>query len=98
MLLLPLVSRAEETMTLFVPSFKHLHGPLPAGPHQWPAQAETGKVRRIYPDLLCPINQSLTWQSFVLISGPEKNGQSRVRQHPPLTKQRFRTALKGLGC
>jgi hypothetical protein len=44
MLLLPLVSRAEETMTLFVPSFKHLHGPLPAGPHQWPAQAETGKV------------------------------------------------------
>ena len=46
MLLLPLVSRAEETMTLFVPSFKHLHGPLPAGPHQWPAQAETGKVRQ----------------------------------------------------
>lgn len=44
MLLLHLVSRAEETMTLFVSSFKHFHGPLPAGPHQWPAQAETGKV------------------------------------------------------
>ena len=45
MLLLHLVSRAEETMTLFVSRFKHFHGPLPAGPHQWPAQAETGKVR-----------------------------------------------------
>jgi hypothetical protein len=45
MLLLHLVSRAEETMPLFVSSFKHFHGPLPAGPHQWPAQAETGKVR-----------------------------------------------------
>jgi hypothetical protein len=44
MLLLHLVSRAEETMPLFVSSFKHFHGPLPAGPHQWPAQAETGKV------------------------------------------------------
>ena len=49
MLLLHLVSRAEETMTLFVSSFKHFHGPLPAGPHQWPAQAETGKVRGIFP-------------------------------------------------
>jgi hypothetical protein len=49
MLLLHLVSRAEETMTLFVSSFKHFHGPLPAGPHQWPAQAETGKVREFIP-------------------------------------------------
>ena len=47
MLLLHLVSRAEETMPLFVSSFKHFHGPLPAGPHQWPAQAETGKVRQV---------------------------------------------------
>jgi hypothetical protein len=47
MLLLHLVSRAEETMTLSVSSFKHFHGPLPAGPHQWPAQAETGKVSDI---------------------------------------------------
>jgi hypothetical protein len=50
MLLLHLVSRAEETMTLSVPSFKHFHGPLPAGPHQWPAQAETGKVRELHPN------------------------------------------------
>lgn len=49
MLLLHLVSRAEETMTLFVSSFKHFHGPLPAGPHQWPAQAETGKVSIVRP-------------------------------------------------
>jgi hypothetical protein len=48
MLLLHLVSRAEETMTLSVSSFKHFHGPLPAGPHQWPAQAETGKVRPFF--------------------------------------------------
>jgi hypothetical protein len=37
------------------------------------------QTSRIYPDLLCPINQSLTWQSFFLISDPEKNGQSRVK-------------------
>lgn len=48
MLLLHLVSRAEETMPLFVSSFKHFHGPLPAGPHQWPAQAETGKVSLVF--------------------------------------------------
>jgi len=45
MLLLHLVSRAEETMTLFLSRFKHFHDPLPAGPEQWPPQARTGKVR-----------------------------------------------------
>ena len=54
MLLLHLVSRAEETMPLFVSSFKHFHGPLPAGPHQWPAQAETGKVSMIIPTTTFP--------------------------------------------
>jgi hypothetical protein len=43
-LLLHFVSLAEETMTLFLSGFKHFHGALPGGPHQWPPQPGTGKV------------------------------------------------------
>jgi hypothetical protein len=32
-------------MTLFLSGFKHFHGALPTGPHQWPLQTGTGKVR-----------------------------------------------------
>jgi hypothetical protein len=52
MWLLHLVSLAEETMTLFLSGFKHFHGALPTGPHQWPLQTGTGKVSMIYTHIL----------------------------------------------
>jgi hypothetical protein len=51
-LLFHLVSAMEETMTLFLFGFKHFHGPLPAGPDQWPPQARTGKVSYIRQQIL----------------------------------------------